>query len=196
MSDRFKKDGVGFDPIIGNANRWGAAGGAERPVNGLDPTEPARNFTLSTGEPISLEFLVPRSYSVSMQISWSRGTGNSPRNFTLLHILYGNFWCYQSALDHTRTVEWPPEPKLPQELEHIIFELAALSHPNGIPTLLRTAWRVKEWYYVWFTHGTIQQIFSGWNVSCTVSSFRPPASRSLSAEWTPSPWFRPKSLTR
>ncbi|KAJ7886486.1 fungal peroxidase [Mycena leptocephala] len=38
----FRQPGVGFDPIIG------ANGGAERPVNSLDPTDPARNFTLST----------------------------------------------------------------------------------------------------------------------------------------------------
>ncbi|KAJ6556313.1 hypothetical protein B0H19DRAFT_1262391 [Mycena capillaripes] len=48
-------------------------------------------------------------------------------------------------MDAFSTDEATPEPKLPQELERIIFELAALSHPNGIPTLLRTAWRVKEW---------------------------------------------------
>ncbi|KAJ7912149.1 peroxidase TAP [Mycena leptocephala] len=43
----FRQPGVGFDPIIG------VNGSAQRPVNGLDPTDPARNFTLSTGEPIS-----------------------------------------------------------------------------------------------------------------------------------------------
>ncbi|KAJ7037240.1 fungal peroxidase [Mycena alexandri] len=41
-NQKFIQRGVGFDPIIG------AAGGAERPVNGLDPTGPVRNFTLST----------------------------------------------------------------------------------------------------------------------------------------------------
>ncbi|KAJ7892195.1 fungal peroxidase [Mycena leptocephala] len=56
----FRQPGVGFDPIIGTDSwheifellSWrviaGANGGAERPVNGLDPTDPARNFTLST----------------------------------------------------------------------------------------------------------------------------------------------------
>ncbi|KAJ7339697.1 fungal peroxidase [Mycena albidolilacea] len=49
----FRQPGVGFDPIIGMLcfvfNRCGgAAAGADRPVNGLDPTDPARNFTLHT----------------------------------------------------------------------------------------------------------------------------------------------------
>ncbi|KAJ6533653.1 DyP-type peroxidase [Mycena capillaripes] len=38
----FRQPGVGFDPIIG------AAAGAARPVNGLDPKNPARNLTLTT----------------------------------------------------------------------------------------------------------------------------------------------------
>ncbi|KAJ7692597.1 hypothetical protein B0H17DRAFT_1061330 [Mycena rosella] len=34
---------------------------------------------------------------------------------------------------------------LPLELERHIFELAALSRPVSIPTLLRVAWRIKHW---------------------------------------------------
>ncbi|KAJ6550054.1 hypothetical protein B0H19DRAFT_1264917 [Mycena capillaripes] len=37
------------------------------------------------------------------------------------------------------------DPKLPPELERMIFELAALSRSTNIPVLLRTAWRVKNW---------------------------------------------------
>ncbi|KAJ7724636.1 hypothetical protein B0H16DRAFT_1242621, partial [Mycena metata] len=36
-------------------------------------------------------------------------------------------------------------PRLPPELERAIFEISALSHLPGIPTLMRVAWRVKEW---------------------------------------------------
>ncbi|KAJ7651341.1 hypothetical protein FB45DRAFT_890315 [Roridomyces roridus] len=37
------------------------------------------------------------------------------------------------------------EPRLPRELERVIFELAALSRPVLIPELLLVASRVKEW---------------------------------------------------
>ncbi|KAJ6572438.1 hypothetical protein DFH09DRAFT_406927 [Mycena vulgaris] len=39
----------------------------------------------------------------------------------------------------------PVGPTLPFELERQIFELAALSRPALVPTLLRVAWRVKHW---------------------------------------------------
>ncbi|KAJ7204155.1 hypothetical protein GGX14DRAFT_647683 [Mycena pura] len=34
---------------------------------------------------------------------------------------------------------------LPSELERIVFKLAALDRPSSIPTLIRVAWRVKQW---------------------------------------------------
>ncbi|KAJ6529828.1 hypothetical protein B0H19DRAFT_529967 [Mycena capillaripes] len=42
----------------------------------------------------------------------------------------------------------PPSagPFLPLELERAIFEIAALSRPTRIPSLMLTAWRVKNWY--------------------------------------------------
>ncbi|KAJ7653630.1 hypothetical protein DFH06DRAFT_523853 [Mycena polygramma] len=40
---------------------------------------------------------------------------------------------------------WDTEPRLPPELECAIFELAALSRPSIIPTLVRIARRVKQW---------------------------------------------------
>ncbi|KAJ6571221.1 hypothetical protein B0H19DRAFT_1129421 [Mycena capillaripes] len=42
----------------------------------------------------------------------------------------------------SRTVDCP---KLPRELERIIFEMAALSRPCLIPTLILVAWRIKDW---------------------------------------------------
>ncbi|KAJ6518246.1 hypothetical protein C8R47DRAFT_9392 [Mycena vitilis] len=39
----------------------------------------------------------------------------------------------------------PARPRLPLELERHIFELAALSRPVSIPTMMRVAWRVKTW---------------------------------------------------
>ncbi|KAJ6473392.1 hypothetical protein C8R47DRAFT_719190 [Mycena vitilis] len=36
-------------------------------------------------------------------------------------------------------------PSLPPELERCIFQCAALSRPVDIPTLMRVAWRVKNW---------------------------------------------------
>ncbi|KAJ6555993.1 hypothetical protein B0H19DRAFT_1151724 [Mycena capillaripes] len=37
------------------------------------------------------------------------------------------------------------EPKLPPELEREIFEIAAVSHPTTIPTLMLKAGRVRDW---------------------------------------------------
>ncbi|KAJ7150618.1 hypothetical protein C8R46DRAFT_1229550 [Mycena filopes] len=37
------------------------------------------------------------------------------------------------------------EPRLPLDLERLIFETAALAHPASIPALMRIAWRVKSW---------------------------------------------------
>ncbi|KAJ6589695.1 hypothetical protein B0H19DRAFT_1104528 [Mycena capillaripes] len=37
------------------------------------------------------------------------------------------------------------QPRLPPELECLIFEIAALSRPTTIPALMRVAWRVKHW---------------------------------------------------
>ncbi|KAF7335655.1 DyP-type peroxidase [Mycena venus] len=56
---KFVHQGVGFDPIIG------ANASAERPVNGLDPTNTTRNFTLTT------DFVVSRGgeYFFSPSIS-------------------------------------------------------------------------------------------------------------------------------
>ncbi|KAJ7171319.1 hypothetical protein C8R46DRAFT_1088163 [Mycena filopes] len=36
-------------------------------------------------------------------------------------------------------------PRLPPELERLIFEVAALSYRVGIPTLMLVVWRIKEW---------------------------------------------------
>ncbi|KAJ7171311.1 hypothetical protein C8R46DRAFT_183995 [Mycena filopes] len=38
-----------------------------------------------------------------------------------------------------------PGPQLPPDLERLIFELVALSHPTSIPTLMLVAWRIKSW---------------------------------------------------
>jgi hypothetical protein len=38
------------------------------------------------------------------------------------------------------------EPRLPPELGHKIFEIAALSRVTEIPNLLRVAQRVKKWW--------------------------------------------------
>jgi hypothetical protein len=37
------------------------------------------------------------------------------------------------------------DPRLPYELERVIFEIAAVSRPTSIPNLMLTAWRVKDW---------------------------------------------------
>ncbi|KAJ6550155.1 hypothetical protein B0H19DRAFT_1265015 [Mycena capillaripes] len=37
------------------------------------------------------------------------------------------------------------DPRLPPELERLIFELAAISRPTSIPKLMLISWRVKEW---------------------------------------------------
>ncbi|KAJ7023149.1 hypothetical protein C8F04DRAFT_1240318 [Mycena alexandri] len=37
------------------------------------------------------------------------------------------------------------DPRLPPELEWLVFEQAALSRPTGIPGLMLIAWRVKNW---------------------------------------------------
>ncbi|KAJ7136367.1 hypothetical protein C8R43DRAFT_1020580, partial [Mycena crocata] len=37
------------------------------------------------------------------------------------------------------------EPKLPAELERIIFKICAVEYPAFIPILMRVAWRVKHW---------------------------------------------------
>ncbi|KAF7365935.1 hypothetical protein MVEN_00468800 [Mycena venus] len=37
------------------------------------------------------------------------------------------------------------DPKLPPELERIVFEFTALLHPTAIPRLMLIAWRVKYW---------------------------------------------------
>ncbi|KAJ7931189.1 dye-decolorizing peroxidase precursor [Mycena leptocephala] len=50
---KFVHAAVGFDPIIG------AAQGAQRVVNGLDPTDPSRNITLTTGKLVT-DFVVSR----------------------------------------------------------------------------------------------------------------------------------------
>jgi hypothetical protein len=36
-------------------------------------------------------------------------------------------------------------PVLPTDLERVIFEITALSHPRSIPNLLLVAWRVHKW---------------------------------------------------
>ncbi|KAF7335654.1 DyP-type peroxidase [Mycena venus] len=58
-NQKFVHSGVGFDPIIG------ANAGAQRPVNGLDPTNTTRNFTLT------IDFVVSRGgeYFFSPSIS-------------------------------------------------------------------------------------------------------------------------------
>ncbi|KAF7362948.1 hypothetical protein MVEN_00646100 [Mycena venus] len=38
-----------------------------------------------------------------------------------------------------------PDPMLPPELEHRIFEIAAIAHPDSIPSLMLVACRVKDW---------------------------------------------------
>ncbi|KAJ7739333.1 hypothetical protein B0H16DRAFT_64144 [Mycena metata] len=38
-----------------------------------------------------------------------------------------------------------PAPRLPPELERVIFEFTALSRRSSIPSLMLTAWRVKNW---------------------------------------------------
>ncbi|KAJ7171322.1 hypothetical protein C8R46DRAFT_1088170 [Mycena filopes] len=38
-----------------------------------------------------------------------------------------------------------PGPRLPPDLERLIFEDAARSHPRGIPTFVLVAWRIKSW---------------------------------------------------
>jgi hypothetical protein len=43
------------------------------------------------------------------------------------------------------------DPYLPPELERQIFEIAALSCPKDIPTLMRISRRIKYWYLLkWF----------------------------------------------
>ncbi|KAF7345701.1 hypothetical protein MVEN_01590100 [Mycena venus] len=37
------------------------------------------------------------------------------------------------------------DPKLPPEIERVIFESVAFSHPVRIPNLMQVAWRVKDW---------------------------------------------------
>ncbi|KAJ7779699.1 hypothetical protein B0H16DRAFT_1499623 [Mycena metata] len=37
------------------------------------------------------------------------------------------------------------DPRLPPELERLVFEFAALSHPFGIARSMLVAWRVKDW---------------------------------------------------
>ncbi|KAJ7095067.1 hypothetical protein C8R44DRAFT_813875 [Mycena epipterygia] len=36
-------------------------------------------------------------------------------------------------------------PRLPPELERLVFESAALSHATDIPNLILVAWRIKNW---------------------------------------------------
>ncbi|KAJ7167955.1 hypothetical protein C8R46DRAFT_1094577 [Mycena filopes] len=36
-------------------------------------------------------------------------------------------------------------PRLPPELERVIFEFAAITHRTSIPTFMRVCWRVKQW---------------------------------------------------
>ncbi|KAJ7762942.1 hypothetical protein B0H16DRAFT_1687996 [Mycena metata] len=36
-------------------------------------------------------------------------------------------------------------PRLPSDLERLIFEIVALSNPTHIPSLVRVAWRAKHW---------------------------------------------------
>ncbi|KAJ6540500.1 hypothetical protein B0H19DRAFT_1175762 [Mycena capillaripes] len=38
-----------------------------------------------------------------------------------------------------------PDPRVPHELERLIFEYAAFSHPSSIPSLMLVAWRVNQW---------------------------------------------------
>jgi hypothetical protein len=38
------------------------------------------------------------------------------------------------------------EPRLPAELEQVIFETTAHIRPLSIPTLMLIAWRVKKWF--------------------------------------------------
>ncbi|KAJ7832278.1 fungal peroxidase [Mycena leptocephala] len=66
-NQRFRQPGVGFDPIIG------AAAGAARPVNGLDPTSPARSLTLTTGELVSLICPTHSSNNLNADFVVSRG---------------------------------------------------------------------------------------------------------------------------
>jgi hypothetical protein len=41
---------------------------------------------------------------------------------------------------------FPANPRLPPELEQIVFEFAALSHPTTIPKFMQVASRIKIWY--------------------------------------------------
>ncbi|KAJ7645349.1 hypothetical protein B0H17DRAFT_1216056 [Mycena rosella] len=48
----------------------------------------------------------------------------------------------------------PRPPDFPVDLERLIFELVALSHPVSIPNLMLVAWRVKNWQVaqsLWFS---------------------------------------------
>ncbi|KAJ7034271.1 hypothetical protein C8F04DRAFT_1234338 [Mycena alexandri] len=54
-------------------------------------------------------------------------------------------------------------PRLPPELERVIFEFAALSRRSSIPCLMRIAWRVKNWvepllYQVVFITSSARQV--------------------------------------
>jgi hypothetical protein len=52
------------------------------------------------------------------------------------------------------------EPRLPTELESLIFGIIALSHPVGIPNLMLVAWRVRQWY-VTVAAGRVIRLFKG-----------------------------------
>jgi hypothetical protein len=54
-------------------NVAGAAAGAARPVNGLDPTSPARSLTLTTGELVSLICPTHSSNNLNADFVVSRG---------------------------------------------------------------------------------------------------------------------------
>ncbi|KAF7368432.1 hypothetical protein MVEN_00166200 [Mycena venus] len=50
---------------------------------------------------------------------------------------------------------FPTNPRLPPELENIIFEFVALSHPTNIPQIMLVASRVKNWWWSLFLYRTV-----------------------------------------
>ncbi|KAJ7131233.1 hypothetical protein C8R44DRAFT_871755 [Mycena epipterygia] len=70
----------------------------------------------------------------------------------------------------------PMAPTLSPELERPIFELAALSRPKEIPTLMRVSWRVKLWvepllYRTLLIRGTSHLTVTDCFPSCGVDTF-------------------------
>jgi hypothetical protein len=68
----------------------------------------------------------------------------------------------------------------PLDLERHIFEMAALSRPAGIPTLMLVAWRVKSWQVCCLTGGTISDWIQGRAASVSHFSSRCTHSRGTS----------------